>query len=175
MYHCHKPIDSINLLGSWRRRSVFPVKYGETYRVELSFEEKTGQWIMYRVVIVILIRHHHKPIDFIFDLSYEIAWVCTQYSNSGHYLQAPQPADSWEGIRDALTEGPVAPQVDDIVEEAYLGEEDCLYLNVYTPKVRVTLNSTYIYACNLVVLYWVMHQKSVFITCWNYVNVSNMD
>jgi hypothetical protein len=35
-YHRHKPIDSINLLGSWRRRNVFPVKYGQTYRIELS-------------------------------------------------------------------------------------------------------------------------------------------
>ncbi|PNF42151.1 Esterase E4 [Cryptotermes secundus] len=49
-------------------------------------------------------------------------------------FKAPQPADSWEGIRDALTEGSVAPQIDDVVADAYLGEEDCLYLNVYTPK-----------------------------------------
>jgi hypothetical protein len=38
IYHRHKPIDTINLLGSWRRRSVFPVRYGQTYRVELSFK-----------------------------------------------------------------------------------------------------------------------------------------
>jgi hypothetical protein len=98
---------------------------------------------MSRIVIVILIYHRHKPIDFNFDLSYEIAWFCTQQLNSGLYLQAPQPVDSWEGIRNALTEGPVAPQIDDVVEEAYLGEEDCLYLNVYTPKVWVPVNSTY--------------------------------
>jgi hypothetical protein len=36
IYHRHKHIDSINLLGSWRRRNVFPVRYGQTYRVELS-------------------------------------------------------------------------------------------------------------------------------------------
>jgi hypothetical protein len=53
-------------------------------------------------------------------------------------MQAPQPPDSWEGIRDALNEGSVAPQIDDFVADAYLGEEDCLYVNVYTPKVRVT-------------------------------------
>jgi hypothetical protein len=34
----HKPIDSINLLGSYRRRNVFPVTYRQTYRVELSFK-----------------------------------------------------------------------------------------------------------------------------------------
>jgi hypothetical protein len=38
LYHRHKPIDSINLLGSQRRRNVFPVRYRQTYRVELSFK-----------------------------------------------------------------------------------------------------------------------------------------
>jgi hypothetical protein len=42
---------------------VFPVRYGQTYRVELSFKEKTGRWIMSRIVIVILIYHRHKHID----------------------------------------------------------------------------------------------------------------
>jgi hypothetical protein len=34
IYHSHKPIDSINLLGSKWRRNVFPVRYGQTYRDE---------------------------------------------------------------------------------------------------------------------------------------------
>jgi hypothetical protein len=38
IYHCHKPIYSINLLGSLSRRNVFPVRYGQTYRVEVSFK-----------------------------------------------------------------------------------------------------------------------------------------
>jgi hypothetical protein len=36
--HRHKPIDSINLLGSLLRRNVFPVRYEQTYEVELSFK-----------------------------------------------------------------------------------------------------------------------------------------
>jgi hypothetical protein len=36
--HRHNPIDSINLLGSQRRRNVFSVMYGQTCRVELSFK-----------------------------------------------------------------------------------------------------------------------------------------
>jgi hypothetical protein len=38
IYHRHKSIDSINLLGSYRRHNVFPVKYRQIYRVELSFK-----------------------------------------------------------------------------------------------------------------------------------------
>ncbi|PSN48039.1 hypothetical protein C0J52_09101 [Blattella germanica] len=48
-------------------------------------------------------------------------------------FKAPQPADSWEGMRDALVEGPVCAQFD-LLKKEYKGEEDCLYLNVYTPK-----------------------------------------
>jgi hypothetical protein len=29
IYHRHKPVDSINLLVSWRRRNVLPVRYGK--------------------------------------------------------------------------------------------------------------------------------------------------
>jgi hypothetical protein len=38
IYHRHKPVDSVNLLDSLRGRNVFPVRYGQTCRVELSFE-----------------------------------------------------------------------------------------------------------------------------------------
>jgi hypothetical protein len=38
IYHRHKPIDSTNLLDSYLRRNVFPVRYEQTYRVELSFK-----------------------------------------------------------------------------------------------------------------------------------------
>jgi hypothetical protein len=33
IYHRYKPIDSINMLGSQRRRNVFPVRYGRAYGV----------------------------------------------------------------------------------------------------------------------------------------------
>ncbi|KAJ9599104.1 hypothetical protein L9F63_010372, partial [Diploptera punctata] len=51
-------------------------------------------------------------------------------------FRAPQPADSWKGMRDALVEGPVCPQMD-IFKKEFKGEEDCLYLNVYTPKTKI--------------------------------------
>jgi hypothetical protein len=35
IHHRHEPLDSINLMGSF---PVFPVRYGQTYRVELSLE-----------------------------------------------------------------------------------------------------------------------------------------
>jgi hypothetical protein len=35
IYHHHKPVHSINLLGSERGSNVFPVRYGQSYRVQL--------------------------------------------------------------------------------------------------------------------------------------------
>ena len=46
-------------------------------------------------------------------------------------LQAPQPADAWEGTRDALEEGSVCPQY------GVNAKEDCLFVNVYTTYVRL--------------------------------------
>jgi hypothetical protein len=54
IYLRHKPIDNINLLVSWRRRIVFPVRYGQTYRVEMSFKQKTRQFIICSVVVKVL-------------------------------------------------------------------------------------------------------------------------
>jgi len=51
-------------------------------------------------------------------------------------LQAPQPAEPWEGIRDALKEGDVAPQTGVFQLKSYSGNEDCLFINVFTPKVK---------------------------------------
>nr|AJP62553.1 carboxylesterase [Oxya chinensis] len=47
-------------------------------------------------------------------------------------FQPPQPSSPWSGVRDATREGSVAPQLD-AATGAYIGDEDCLFLNVYTP------------------------------------------
>ncbi|XP_047108500.1 esterase E4-like isoform X1 [Schistocerca piceifrons] len=49
-------------------------------------------------------------------------------------FQPPQPPESWTGTRDALEEGAVAPHAN-WVGKKYKGEEDCLFLNVYTSKI----------------------------------------
>lgn len=47
-----------------------------------------------------------------------------------HRFQPPVPVASWDGVRDAFSFGPMAPQVG----RAGMGQsEDCLYLNVWTP------------------------------------------
>lgn len=59
--------------------------------------------------------------------------MCSQF-------QAPQPAEPWEGIRDALKEGDVAPQTGVFKFKSYYGNEDCLFINVFTPKVTRRIN-----------------------------------
>lgn len=49
-------------------------------------------------------------------------------------FKAPQPAQPWEDVHDALVEGAVAPHIGDFLSTDYVGEEDCLFLNVYTPR-----------------------------------------
>lgn len=53
-------------------------------------------------------------------------------------FKAPQPAEPWEGIRDALKEGDVAPQTGVFQYKSYSGVEDCLFINVFTPKLPVS-------------------------------------
>ena len=47
-------------------------------------------------------------------------------------MQAPEPSNSWEGVRNAIDFGSMCAQgsLGNIV-----GEEDCLFLNVYTPQI----------------------------------------
>ncbi|XP_047108420.1 esterase FE4-like isoform X3 [Schistocerca piceifrons] len=44
----------------------------------------------------------------------------------------PQPLSQWDGIKDALEEGNICSQIN--MKGQYKGSEDCLYLNVYSPK-----------------------------------------
>ncbi|XP_075972495.1 uncharacterized protein LOC142974214 [Anticarsia gemmatalis] len=50
-------------------------------------------------------------------------------------FKAPQPASSWEGVRNASEHGSVCPQKDILTEVFIPGDEDCLFLNVYSPNV----------------------------------------
>ncbi|XP_045508609.1 juvenile hormone esterase-like isoform X2 [Colias croceus] len=49
-------------------------------------------------------------------------------------FKAPQPPEPWEGVRDATAEGNLCPQIDLVFEKTYVGDENCLFLNVYTPN-----------------------------------------
>jgi hypothetical protein len=41
-YHRHKLIDIINLLRSYRKSDMFPVRYGQTYRVGRVLNRRQG-------------------------------------------------------------------------------------------------------------------------------------
>jgi para-nitrobenzyl esterase len=49
--------------------------------------------------------------------------------------QAPQPAPPWSEVRDALDFGPDFPQPANPLFRAARQDEDCLYLNVWTPAI----------------------------------------
>ncbi|XP_013176488.1 PREDICTED: juvenile hormone esterase-like isoform X1 [Papilio xuthus] len=51
-------------------------------------------------------------------------------------FKAPQPPEPWEDVRDATVEGNVSAQVDQMAGRQYVGDENCLFLNVYTPRLE---------------------------------------
>ncbi|XP_049852621.1 juvenile hormone esterase-like [Schistocerca gregaria] len=56
-------------------------------------------------------------------------------------FKSPEPPEKWSGIRNATMEPNVAPQIDSFFTNQYKGDEDCLYLNVYTPKLPTGANT----------------------------------
>jgi carboxylesterase type B len=52
------------------------------------------------------------------------------------YVQSPVPANSWSGILDASSFGPSCYQFDAMVQGTFLGDEDCLFLNVFVPNIN---------------------------------------
>jgi len=45
-----------------------------------------------------------------------------------------EPAEGWNGVRDATKRGPWCMQANSLMNKL-VGEEDCLVLNLYTPKI----------------------------------------
>ncbi|XP_043258260.1 juvenile hormone esterase-like [Colletes gigas] len=47
-------------------------------------------------------------------------------------FRAPEPVKPWTSVLDATKEGSVCPQI--FGDDTYIGDEDCLHLSVFTPK-----------------------------------------
>ena len=55
--------------------------------------------------------------------------------------QPPKPAEPWSGILDATKESPICVQRGLFPTDSEArGQEDCLYLNVYTPRVKRSID-----------------------------------
>ncbi|MFI9551602.1 alpha/beta fold hydrolase [Nonomuraea endophytica] len=68
-----------------------------------------------------------------------LAFKGIRYAAPARRFTAPEPPRPWEGVRDALTPGPPAPQrpgrmawVPGLEIDPATGREDCLFLNVWT-------------------------------------------
>lgn len=62
----------------------------------------------------------------------------------------PVDADKWHGIFNATEDLPMCMQRD--LFGNILGQEDCLYLNVYTPKVTETVHFIFHFTKNITII-----------------------
>nr|CAD7576718.1 unnamed protein product [Timema californicum] len=73
------------------------------------------------------------------DLNTSITASASNYEfiSVSDLFKAPERVDPWEGVRDALTTGSVCTQYN-IFQQRIEGDEDCLFLNVYSPQLPPT-------------------------------------
>lgn len=66
-------------------------------------------------------------------------------------FKAPQRPQPWDGVKNTQKDSPICTQINPFgrVFDVVTGEEDCLYLNVYTP------GKTFYQSKKLPVIYWI--------------------
>lgn len=76
------------------------------------------------------------------DLRFEVrhkydftAYFQIERTKTNVFFQPPEPARDWEGVRLANNYGPKCVQIEFFTSKL-MGNEDCLYLNVFSPRVH---------------------------------------
>ncbi|PNF39412.1 hypothetical protein B7P43_G13012 [Cryptotermes secundus] len=72
-------------------------------------------------------------------------------------FKPPQPVEPWTGVLDATKEAPVCVQRGFLPSDIEVrGQEDCLYLNVYTPRVTLLLRPSYPVLFPFLLFWWII-------------------
>ncbi len=110
--------DSLSEPYTWNNESVVETKYGKLGGKEMD----NGTWAYLGVP------YAKPPVS-------ELRWA------------PPEDPDSWDGIKDATSSCNICPQYGNVLNETgqgtfkgeVVGDEDCLYMNIYRPKTEEIL------------------------------------
>lgn len=94
-----------------------------------------------------------KPCKLFVAMFWVYKWYDSIFYSSNYYFppKRPVPPDPWNGVMDTLDIPPACPQPGEGV--AYIEfhvpgfnstSEDCLYLNIYTPKVSIPYQTSFL-------------------------------
>lgn len=85
------------------------------------------------------------------------------FQDFNFFFQAPQPAKPWDGVLDATSPSPFCYQKAFLMSQTGMqGQEDCLYINVFTPNVGKNYKQLYKINWNFFLYYIISSSINIF-------------